>query len=62
MQNNNTIIEIALCSNCNGLGMISERINSHESDYVKCKKCKGNGRLIKTTEIKYEAFDKDKLL
>jgi len=49
---------IVICTECDGTGQRRYDVGTHKSEYryEQCKKCKGSGRLIETTETEYEPF------
>ena len=53
---------IKICDKCEGVGEICFDVGTHkaETEYARCSKCKGTGRLVIETHIKTSAFDPKK--
>ena len=55
--------EILICEGCSGSGIVqqSELEDYHKGEYrywnTVCTMCKGNGRLLKTTEVTIVPYD-----
>ena len=48
--------DICLCIDCQGKGEVLERVTAYESEKVKCKTCKGSGRLLVITTKEYKPY------
>lgn len=57
--------EVVLCSRCKGIGFYNteELVDYHKNDYItkkhNCERCKGDGRMIKSTEsLTYRDYER----
>jgi hypothetical protein len=59
--------EVVICNSCDGHGYLTKHeitcYHRREYDVIKfgCHKCKGSGRLVKTTTISYKPLELDGL-
>jgi len=51
-------MEIIVCTECRGFGLVEYDIGTHKSKYkiTVCEKCNGSGRLEKITNVTYKPF------
>jgi DnaJ-class molecular chaperone len=48
--------KIIICNACNGTGKTEFRVGWEDYELKECWTCKGSGRLLETTTVKYEPY------